>query len=152
MKALLTTLLLLFCGCIKTDSTTAAGPSGYHDTVILASTSAYRVIKFPSPYQMHVYYYYLEASLTPGTYSIERATLSKTGDNWIATFSGSDCFADGKTVNMVVSAKSNDSFEYSIPGSPSTTYTLASTFHDLSDIQKYNLVSYTNAKVCHGNN
>lgn len=138
----------LFIACGKKASADKAADaaetfSGYHKVLTGQSGHpVYTVISMPSETQIEIRQFYLSDGTVGGTYSIDRATITKSGPAWTLHFSGSDCVADGTTVQWDTILVDEDNFKYSVSTDSSTILNFVTTAASIPKVEQYGVAKY----------
>lgn len=124
--------------------------SGYHDVIYKSGIPTYRVISIPSATTIVFYHYYLNADLTPGTFSVDRATVSNiTVGQMTLTYYDSDCKNDGETETLAYSFMDDYEFIFTLSSTGSTEYDVITTKVPIPKVTQYNINSYSYSGTCH---
>lgn len=143
-------LALIACGKNKSEATqeNSADLPGYHKVVYSQSgRPIYMIISMPTDSTLQIRKYHLFDGTNGGTFSIDRATVTKLGHSWTLTFSNSDCVADGTQVGWDAILIDPDNLRYSLITDPSTVFNFPSTEATIDKVDQYQVETYSHSST-----
>lgn len=137
------------CGKNKDAATQASTPQGYHDVIYQSGLPVYRIISIPSPTEMVIYQYYLNADLSAGTFSVDRAKISgMTSSQMTLTYYNSDCKISGDSETLMYSYFDDYEFAFTLSSTGTKEYDAFTTQVPIKKVIQYSIGSYTYSPTC----